>query len=83
MVEVTSYPSPCKIIRRSFANRRLPRISQITNPGWSRVYRRFLAAGLVKIGGLVGIFGEWLAQSLPLILVFGAIMPPLMQEFAL
>ncbi|HEY8310086.1 MAG TPA: MOSC domain-containing protein, partial [Gemmatimonadaceae bacterium] len=58
LIEVTSYTSPCKTIRRSFINGRFQRISQITNPGWSRVYCKVLATGLVKRGDLVGIVGQ-------------------------
>jgi MOSC domain-containing protein YiiM len=39
-VEVTSYTSPCRTIRESFADGRFGRISQKSNPGWSRVYVR-------------------------------------------
>ena len=50
LIEVTSYTSPCKTIRGSFINGRFQRISQLTNPGWSRVYGKVLTAGLVKCG---------------------------------
>jgi MOSC domain-containing protein YiiM len=57
LVEVTSYTSPCKTIRESFVNARFQRISQISNPGWSRVYCKVLASGLVECGDLVRIVG--------------------------
>lgn len=50
LVELTSYTSPCRTIRDSFINERFERISQKTNPGWSRVYGRVLEEGLVKAG---------------------------------
>lgn len=50
LLEVTSYTVPCKFIRESFLNNRFERISQKTNPGWSRVYARVLAEGEVVVG---------------------------------
>lgn len=54
-VELTDYTSPCKTIRASFVNGRFSRISQKTNPGWSRVYGRVLVEGPVSLGDLVEI----------------------------
>ncbi|MDQ2889565.1 MAG: MOSC domain-containing protein [Gemmatimonadota bacterium] len=48
MIQLTSYTSPCKTIRNSFVNGRFERISQKTNPGWSRVYARVLVPGTVR-----------------------------------
>lgn len=58
LVELASYTSPCRTISGSFLNGRFQRISQITNPGWSRVYGRVLVEGLVKIGDSVGVVIE-------------------------
>lgn len=52
-LEVTSYTVPCKFIRESFVDGNFERISQKTNPGWSRVYARVLAAGEVSVGDSV------------------------------
>jgi MOSC domain-containing protein YiiM len=55
LVEVSSYTSPCKTIRDSFVDGRFQRISQIANPGWSRVYGRVLVEGVVRMGDSVEI----------------------------
>jgi len=52
-LEVASFTSPCKTIRRSFADERFKRVSQKLHPGWSRVYARVLEPGLVTIGDAV------------------------------
>lgn len=54
-LEVVSYTSPCKTIRRSFAGERFRRVSQKLHPGWSRVYARVLEPGLVTIGDAVSV----------------------------
>ena len=53
VVQLTGYTSPCKTIRGSFVNERFSRISQKTNPGWSRVYGKVLMGGVVSLGDLV------------------------------
>lgn len=55
LLEVVSYTVPCKTIRASFADGRFERISQKTNPGWSRVYARVLSAGEARTGDVVEI----------------------------
>lgn len=55
LLEVASYTVPCKTIRASFADGRFERISQKTNPGWSRVYARVLFAGEARTGDAVEI----------------------------
>lgn len=55
MVEISSFTSPCRTIRRSFVNERFERISQKTNPGWSRVYARVLCSGVVRVGDHVEV----------------------------
>lgn len=54
-LEIASFTVPCKTIRASFADGRFERISQKTNPGWSRVYARVLFAGEARIGDAVEI----------------------------
>lgn len=55
LLEVASFTVPCKTIRASFADGRFERISQKTNPGWSRVYARVLVAGAARPGDAVEI----------------------------
>lgn len=55
VLEVVSFTVPCKTIRASFADGRFERISQKTNPGWSRVYARVLFAGEARTGDAVEI----------------------------
>jgi len=47
---VTRYASPCESIAESFLGGESTRISQKLHPGWSRVYCRVLASGLVRVG---------------------------------
>ncbi|HEU4382416.1 MAG TPA: MOSC domain-containing protein [Anaeromyxobacteraceae bacterium] len=48
-LRITAYASPCSNIAGSFAGGRSARISQKLHPGWSRVYARVLAGGLVRV----------------------------------
>lgn len=59
LLEVTSFTSPCKTIRRSFIDGRFVRISQKVHPGWSRVYARVVAEGDVRLGDSIEILGAW------------------------
>jgi MOSC domain-containing protein YiiM len=59
-LEVTSFTSPCKTIRRSFTDGKFVRISQKVHPGWSRVYARVITEGDVRIGDRVEIIRPWL-----------------------
>jgi MOSC domain-containing protein YiiM len=45
LLQVASYTVPCKTIKGSFLDGKFTRISQQTNPGWSRVYARVLIEG--------------------------------------
>jgi putative N6-adenine-specific DNA methylase len=54
-LEITSFTSPCKTIRRSFIDGRFVRISQKVHPGWSRVCARVIAEGEVRLGDRVEI----------------------------
>lgn len=59
VLEVTSFTSPCKTIRRSFLGERFVRISQKVHPGWSRVYARVIADGDVSLGDRVEVLAGW------------------------
>lgn len=54
-LEVLSYTSPCKHNACWFKDEDYSRISQKKHPGWSRVYARVLAEGVVKQGDKVVI----------------------------
>ncbi len=54
-LEVLSYTSPCKHNACWFKDEDFSRISQKKHPGWSRVYARVLAEGVVKQGDPVVI----------------------------
>lgn len=58
VIEVTDYTKPCRTIQGSFAGRRSGRISQKTHPGWSRVYARVLAGGVVRVGDPVRVLAR-------------------------
>ena len=49
-VEVTAYAVPCQTIRGAFRDGAITRISEKLHPGWSRVYARVLAAGVMVVG---------------------------------
>lgn len=53
LLEVTSYTTPCRTIMRAFSNRAYGRVCQSRHPGWSRVYARVLAVGVVAAGDAV------------------------------
>jgi MOSC domain-containing protein YiiM len=48
LLEVTRYTSPCVNITRAFKNGDYSRVSQKRHPGWSRVYARVLAGGVIR-----------------------------------
>jgi MOSC domain-containing protein YiiM len=50
LLEVTRYTSPCLNIRGVFLNRDYARVSEKQYPGWSRVYARVLAPGVIRAG---------------------------------
>lgn len=52
-VEVTAYAPPCKTIGQAFKGRAFTRVSQVVNPGWSRVYVRILVPGELAVGNAV------------------------------
>lgn len=47
---VTAYAPPCEKIKASFLNREFTRISQKVHPGWSRLYARVIAGGVIRPG---------------------------------
>lgn len=48
LLEVTRYTTPCQTISGVFKGGDIARVSQKTRPGWSRVYARVLAEGLIR-----------------------------------
>ena len=54
-LEIASFTSPCKTIKGSFIDGRFKRISQVVNPGWSRVYARVLSEGEIRVGDRVTV----------------------------
>ena len=54
-LEVLSYTSPCRHNACWFKDGDFSRISQKTHPGWSRVYAKVLAEGMVHQGDAVAV----------------------------
>jgi len=54
-LEVASYCAPCDLNARWFRDGEISRISQKTNPGWSRLYARVLQGGVVRPGDEVRV----------------------------
>jgi MOSC domain-containing protein YiiM len=52
-LEVASYCAPCEWNARWFRDGDISRISQKSNPGWSRLYARVLRIGVVRPGDAV------------------------------
>ena len=50
LVEITSYTTPCNHIAPYFRSEDKERVFQKNNPGWSRVYARVLAPGVLRKG---------------------------------
>ena len=57
VLEITKYTSPCLNIRTAFRGGDFARVSQKKNPGWSRVYARVLADGVIRPGDAVALVG--------------------------
>lgn len=55
LLEVTRYTTPCKTNERWFVGGNFNRIHQKLHPGWSRVYARVLAGGVIRPGDSVEI----------------------------
>jgi len=54
-LEVVSYTAPCKHNACWFKGEDYSRISQKKHPGWSRIYARVLAEGVVRQGDFVTV----------------------------
>ena len=55
LLEIMSYTSPCKYNAQWFVDGEFSRISQKLHPGWSRLYARVLAEGVVRPGDAVAV----------------------------
>ena len=49
-LEIMSYTAPCDLNAQWFRDGDVRRISQKVNPGWSRLYAKVLAGGIIKPG---------------------------------
>jgi MOSC domain-containing protein YiiM len=49
-LQIMSYTSPCDKNAQWFRDRDIMRVSQKTNPGWSRLYAKVLRGGMVRPG---------------------------------
>ena len=49
-LEIVSYTAPCDLNAQWFRDGDVRRISQKVNPGWSRLYAKVLAGGIIKPG---------------------------------
>jgi MOSC domain-containing protein YiiM len=63
MLEVASYTRPCRTIMRAFSDRAYGRVSQARHPGWSRVYARVLADGVIANGDRVHLLAPAAASA--------------------
>lgn len=54
-LQIASYCAPCELNACWFHDKVIERISQKTNPGWSRLYARVLAEGIVRPGDAIRI----------------------------
>lgn len=55
LIEITSFATPCSNIKFAFAGGAIQRVSQKTNPGWSRLYASVLQEGTIRVGDMVSI----------------------------
>jgi MOSC domain-containing protein YiiM len=53
VLEIVKYTAPCKYNAQWFTDGDFSRISQKKHPGWSRLYARVLAEGVVRPGDAV------------------------------
>lgn len=65
-VEVTAFAAPCRQIERVFQGRRIARVAEKMNPGWSRVYARVLREGVIHVGDAARMLSEAGADQLEL-----------------
>ncbi len=54
-LEIMNYTSPCQFNAQWFIDGNFTRISQKKHPGWSRLYARVLAEGVVRSGDSVTV----------------------------
>jgi MOSC domain-containing protein YiiM len=54
-LQLTAYAAPCRAIADSFLNGAIARVSEKRYPGWSRLYARVLAPGVVSSGDPVTV----------------------------
>ena len=54
-IELTEFAVPCSTIAAAFIDRRIARVGEKANPGWSRIYARVLRAGSIAVGDPVAI----------------------------
>lgn len=54
-LEIMSYTAPCSLNTCYFHDGYFKRISQDLHPGWSRLYAKVLAEGLVRVGAPVTV----------------------------
>ena len=57
-LEIVKYTEPCRFNAQWFQDGNFNRINQRKHPGWSRVYARVLAEGLVRTGDTVVVETE-------------------------
>ena len=55
LLKITCYTAPCRHVADYLPGRKIARILQDKNPGWSRVYARVLKAGPVDVGDTIEI----------------------------
>ncbi|KXK56712.1 MAG: MOSC domain-containing protein [Chlorobi bacterium] len=53
MLEITGFAVPCSSIKFAFAGGAIQRVSQKTNPGWSRLYASVLQEGTIRVGDAI------------------------------
>ena len=63
LLEITRFTSPCQKIAGSFNAENFNRVSQKTNPGWSRLYARVLQPGSIQVGDRVQVVSEALERD--------------------
>jgi MOSC domain-containing protein YiiM len=64
LLQVMRYTTPCRTIRDVFRNGEFSRVSQKDHPGWSRVYARVLAEGMIRRSDSVRMLDEIRAAAL-------------------
>lgn len=57
-LEIVKYTDPCRFNAQWFSDGNFNRINQKKHPGWSRVYARVLAEGVVRLGETVVVEAE-------------------------